>query len=303
MATITLLVSFALLAFDVGVTDQQINPDTIRSERILNITSAAVATILEVVFILRLSDEFQDKLIDRSLELHRKNTDLIKANSELDNFVYRVSHDLRSPLLSVKGLLALLSQQAKLDEKNEGYLKRADSSINRLDEIIREILEYSRNSRLNQKLENFDFRRMTELIFEDLRYLAGPDFSFKIEISGPNEIYSDSYRVNTVMRNLISNSVKYRRKNMPNAEVMVKVRHEPKSVYIDVIDNGEGIPQSSLPRVFEMFYRGTKTSVGTGLGLYICKEVIEKLNGKIRIQSTQGNGTKVTIELPTKKIN
>ena len=302
MATITLGLLAGLLAFDVGVPDQEFNPEALRSERLLNITSASVATVVEVIFILRLSDSFQDKLIDRTQELQDKNNDLIKANSELDNFVYRVSHDLRSPLLSVKGLLSLVFQQSNLDSKNLEYLKRADTSINRLDDIIREILEYSRNSRLTLKLEQFDLRRMTELIFEDLRYLAGPKFLFELSINGTNEIVSDSYRINTVLRNVISNSVKYQRKDISDPKVTVAVEKSPKTLKIEVSDNGEGITEEGLPKVFKMFYRGTKTSVGTGLGLYICKEVIEKLDGSIKIHSKIGAGTTVTIELPVKNL-
>jgi len=301
MSAATIVLMIILLVSDVGIRDPEFNLENIRTERFMNLTSAATATILEVVFILRLSDKFQDKLVERSVEVNKKNYDLIKANGELDNFVYRVSHDLRSPLLSVKGLLSLVFQSPDLNEKTEGYLRRAETSINRLDETIREILEYSRNSRLAQKLEVFDIRRMVELIFEDLRYLAGPQFNFTIELNGPNEVLSDGYRINTVMRNLISNSVKYRRSDIPDPGLKVTIDNLPKSVTIKVEDNGEGIPENSLPRVFEMFYRGTNTSVGTGLGLYICKEVIEKLNGDIRISSTPGKGTLVTIELPVKK--
>lgn len=301
MASTTVLLMVVLLLSDVGIHDERFNTENIRTERFLNITGAAIATILEVVFILRLSDNFQNKLVERSVELNKKNYDLVKANGELDNFVYRVSHDLRSPLLSVKGLLSLVFQSPDLNEKTEGYLRRAETSINRLDDTIREILEYSRNSRLAQKLEVFDIKRMIELIFEDLRYLAGPQFNFSVEVKGPNEVFSDGYRINTVLRNLISNSVKYKRNDIPDPSLKVTVETLPKSVLIKVEDNGEGINESSLPRVFEMFYRGTNSSVGTGLGLYICKEVIEKLNGNIRISSTHGKGTLVTIELPVKK--
>jgi len=301
MAAATVLLLIILLLSDVGIPDTEFNFENVRIERFMNLASAAIATILEVVFILRLSDKFQDKLVERSVEVNKKNYDLIKANGELDNFVYRVSHDLRSPLLSVKGLLSLVFQSPDLNEKTEGYLRRAETSINRLDDTIREILEYSRNSRLAQKLEVFDIRRMVELIFEDLRYLAGPQFNFTIELNGPNEVMSDGYRINTVMRNLISNSVKYRRNDIPDPGLKVTIDNLPKLVTIKVEDNGEGIPENSLPRVFEMFYRGTNTSVGTGLGLYICREVIEKLNGDIRISSTPGKGTLVTIELPVKK--
>ncbi|MEY3405838.1 MAG: sensor histidine kinase [Bacteroidota bacterium] len=298
---ITILTGMVLLTTDYRLGIFESTPENLKTEQLLNYTGATIATILELIFILQLSDSFQDKLMVNSRQLIAKNKELIKANGELDNFVYRVSHDLRSPLLSVKGLLSLVFGNPDLDKKSENYLRRAEVSINRLDDTIREILEYSRNSRLSQKLELFDLSRMVQLIFDDLRYLAGPDFDFRLKMETPNEVYSDGYRVNTVMRNLISNAVKYRRKNISNPFVDITVRQSGKNLLIITTDNGEGIPANYLPRVFDMFFRGSHSEVGTGLGLYICKEVIEKMNGTISIQSVHGEGTTITVELPLKK--
>lgn len=178
----------------------------------------------------------------------------------------------------------------------------ADKSINRLDETIREILEYSRNSRLSIKFEFFNIRKLTESIFDDLKYLASPTFNFSLEVHGPDEICSDGYRINTVLRNVISNAVKYQRKDIPNPSVAVIIRHSAMDVIIEIKDNGVGIPESSLPRVFDMFYRGASAQVGTGLGLYICKEVLNKLGGTIKIRSEVNKGTTITIIFP-KQIN
>lgn len=301
LAAFTIAIAFLLISTGLQMEIVESTPESLRTEQLLNYTGATIATVLELIFILQLSDSFQDKLLVNGRQLLSKNKELVKANGELDNFVYRVSHDLRSPLLSIKGLLTLVFGNPNLDKKSEEYLRRAEVSINRLDDTIREILEYSRNSRLSQKLEVFDLRRMIELIFDDLRYLAGPGYEFKLNMDIPNEVYSDGYRINTVMRNLISNAVKYRRKNIPNPGVEVTVRQTARILTIITSDNGEGIPASYLPRVFDMFFRGSHSEVGTGLGLYICKEVIEKMNGSIDIQSVHGEGTTITIELPLKK--
>ena len=301
LAGITIVIGITTITTDYRLANFETTPENLRNEQLLNFIGVSIAVLLEVVFILQLSDSFQDKLMVNSRQLIAKNKELTKANGELDNFVYRVSHDLRSPLLSVKGLLSLVFGNPSLDKKSEDYLRRAEVSINRLDDTIREILEYSRNSRLSQKLEVFDLRRMIELIFDDLRYLAGTGFDFRLNMEIPNEVYSDGYRVNTVMRNLISNAVKYRRRNISDPFVEVTVRQTARTITITTKDNGEGIPANYLPRVFDMFFRGSHSEVGTGLGLYICKEVVEKMNGSIHIDSVHGEGTSISIELPLKK--
>ena len=291
-----------LATTDLRIGEMVYTEERLHKEWLMNFIGASVATTIELIFIMLLTNKIQEQMLVSARQLHTRNEDLIKANTELDNFVYRVSHDLRSPLLSVKGLLALVFVEPSLDKKTEGYLRMADKSINRLDETIREILEYSRNSRLSIKFEFFNVRKMTESIFEDLKYLASPNFNFGLEVQGPDEICSDGYRINTVLRNVISNAVKYQRKDIPEPGVKVTIRHSAMDVLIEISDNGVGIPESSLPRVFDMFYRGASAQVGTGLGLYICKEVLNKLGGTIRIRSEVNKGTVINIIFP-KQIN
>lgn len=267
-------------------------------ERILNFTSAGIASVLGMVFILGLSNQIQNHLILKSREVNLKNQELTKANMELDNFVYRVSHDLRSPLLSVKGLLNLTIQLPLQSEKATQYLSMADKSIVRLDETIREILEYSRNARLDVKLESFNIKRTVESIFEDLRYAAPASYVFEVFVTGPDEVLTDGYRINTVLRNLIANSVKYYARQRPDPHVRVNIQNKPEHLIIQVVDNGQGIQEAHLPKVFEMFYRANNSTSGTGLGLYICKEIVTKLNGTIRLESAPEKGTIVEIALP-----
>jgi signal transduction histidine kinase len=227
-----------------------------------------------------------------------KNEELRKINAELDNFVYSISHDLRSPLLSIKGILDLIIEKGGLDENNLRYIEMADLSAGRLDGTIQEILEYSRNARLELKLSEFNLKEMVEAIFDDLRYSDPYEMKFELELEGSPIFYTDKYRLNTLLKNIIGNSVKYKRTNIADSFVLVKIFRNTNSFVIQIVDNGEGISTKNVSKIFDMFYRGTSKSVGTGLGLYICKEILNKLKGHVTVDSVQGEGTTMTIVLP-----
>lgn len=231
-------------------------------------------------------------------KLRTNNAELKKANAELDNFVYSVSHDLRSPLLSVKGLLTLILQNPTIDEDSQSYLKMADKSINRLDDTISEILEYSRNARLETIKEYFSLQSLIEQIFDDLQFSVDDHFQFRSKIYGTDQILSDKFRLATVLRNLIGNAVKYRRLDIPRPFVNCEMFHEKDRLLCVVSDNGEGISEKDRSRVFDMFYRGNTNTVGTGLGLYICREVIHKMGGELHMESVEGSGTTFTFSIP-----
>jgi signal transduction histidine kinase len=257
-------------------------------DMLLNIMGAAVATFAEVAYILALND--------------RLNNSLIKTNHELDNFIYIVSHDLRSPLLSTKGLIDLAKM--KIDERDQvvKYLGLAGKSINNLDHIIHEILAYSRNARTEIREEEFELKEVVKEIFDGLRFSAGPGFSFLEEYAGDTKIICDKTRLSTVLRNVISNSVKYKKKEIGNPFVHLHFENSNHHCSFSITDNGEGIPLESQQRVFEMFYRGTSSATGTGLGLYICKEMLEKMNARYSIRSKPGEGTSFSIELVKNKV-
>lgn len=228
----------------------------------------------------------------------RKNDELKKINSELDNFVYSVSHDLRSPLLSIKGILALIFSAYDVGEEVSKYLHLAENSINRLDGTIQEILEYSRNARLDVKNETFDLREMVQQIFEDIQFVTPIPVTFEIDIPGDSIVMADRARINTLIKNLASNSVKYRRTDLENPMVRFEMKRTPKSLEMKVIDNGRGIPEDQIEKVFGMFFRGSAQSQGTGLGLYIVKEILHKLGGQIMVKSKINEGTSMIFSLP-----
>jgi PAS domain S-box-containing protein len=234
-------------------------------------------------------------------ELINKNEELKKINSELDNFVYSVSHDLRSPLLSIKGLLGLILHSHLVSDEVAGYLKMAETSINRLDGTIKDILEYSRNARTEVLQQEVDVQKLCEFVFQDLRDDANPPITLKTKITGSYKITTDRNRLGALLKNLMSNAIKYAKPNHPDAYVEVVFINHGKFFECFVNDNGIGISEEYQSKVFDMFFRGHAGSSGTGLGLYIVKEIVQKMGGTISLSSSLGEGTSVHLSLPSEK--
>ena len=249
--------------------------------------------------IIRLVGSSQDitELKNAQEVMAQNNVELKKINSELDNFVYSISHDLRSPLLSIKGIISLIIHSESLDQNTVQLLEMADKSVSRLDGTIQEILEYSRNSRLNVSFETFNLKDMVSTIFEDLKFSNKEPFEVELIFESSEEVYSDKPRIGILLKNIIGNSVKYRRDGVASHISFKMYRKNGKITFL-VTDNGEGISDANKDKIFNMFFRGTTASVGTGLGLYICKEIVAKLGGAISVDSQLGFGTSMTIVLP-----
>jgi signal transduction histidine kinase len=231
-------------------------------------------------------------------ELIEKNTELQKINGELDQFVYSVSHDLRSPLLSIKGLLSLLDISLENEVLVKQYLGLIGTSVNRLDETIIEILDYSKNSRTDLVLDELDLYDLISEIYQDLFHVSETQIDFKIDFIGAHTVFLDKFRISTVLKNFISNAIKYRNRNLTNPLVHVSVINSDKGIEIKIVDNGEGISEDNQKKVFDMFFRASSSSFGTGIGLYICQEITAKMGGEIKLSSKVGIGTTIRLLLP-----
>lgn len=282
---IIVLVALTLILADLhypsGLPEARLNG--VSYDLLYNIIGAAVATFTEVAYILAVNN--------------RLNESLIKANHELDNFVYIVSHDLRSPLMLTKGLLDI--SKRKIDNKDEvlKYMALAGKSIENLDDIIKEILAYSRNSRTGLQFEQFDLKDLIRDIKEGLDLTEYPDFGIIEEYNSDTIIRADKGRLHTILRNLITNGFKYRNKEHTGPFVKIIFKRNDNRISFTIKDNGQGIAEESLDRVFDMFYRGTSSAPGTGLGLYICKEMLQKMDAGFGLESALGEGTSFTFSL------
>lgn len=229
--------------------------------------------------------------------LQQTNAELSKRNTELDNFVYSVSHDLRAPIASVLGLINI-ARKDKSTEMRDTYLEMINNSALQQDHFIKEILDQSRNSRLELKREEIEFEPLINETFNQLKYATSTGKSVEkvISVHQSQPFFSDRWRLKVILNNIISNAIRYRNGKDPVIKVDVDiVDHRAR---VSVQDNGKGIAREHLQNVFKMFYRATDDGAGSGLGLYIVKEAIDKLSGKIQIDSEEGKGTTVHIEIP-----
>jgi PAS domain S-box-containing protein len=238
------------------------------------------------------------KIKETERKLKLQNEQLSKLNEELDRFVYSASHDLRAPLASLLGLIDLSSRE-KIGDPIDHYLELMSKSINTMDRFIADITEYSRNLRLETAAERIDFNQLFKESFEQVQFMIPGPGTFTIDIEGEAEFYSDHERLKMVINNLVSNSLRYKAYNR-NPEIKFSVELTQKKAIIEVTDNGLGIAKKHLPYVFDMFYRASDKNVGSGLGLFIVRETIEKLKGSVEITSRINDGTTVKIELPNK---
>lgn len=231
--------------------------------------------------------------------LEKTNSELRKSNKELDKFVYSVSHDLRAPLTSMMGVVEI-SENRTADHfllTNFGFLK---SSIQKLDGFILDILNYSRNSRLEVVNEEIDFEAMLLDIMNNLKYMNKDNrmVEMNVEVTSNMPVISDKRRLSIVMNNLLSNAIRYQDPKSVQPFVNVKVHTTNKGTCVEIKDNGVGIKKELHGKIFDMFYRVSQRSEGSGLGLYIVKETIERLSGRIEIESELGEGTTFKIHIP-----
>ena len=241
------------------------------------------------------------ELKDSQFRLIDKNRDLQKVNSELDSFVYRVSHDLRAPLTSILGLINLMRIETS-PEKVIDYIDMQEKSVQKLDLFIKEIINLSRNSRLGITVSKINFNELLDEIFEGQHFTKTTKKVDRICVVNDDlSFYSDRQRLSIILNNLISNSLKYSNPNQDEPYVKVNAYAEDLNCVIEVSDNGIGISEDYLPKIFEMFFRATEEFSGSGIGLYIVKETVEKLEGTIKVKSKMRQGSTFRIVLPNLK--
>ena len=240
----------------------------------------------------------EEELTQINENLSNLNNELTKTNAELDRFVYSASHDLRAPISSMLGLLNLCSYTEDMTEITE-YLALLEKSVRRLDKFIQDILDYSRNTRLEARRDEINFRQMFEEIFEHHSYMDNAKRIEKIiHIERKNAFFSDMGRLSIIFNNLISNAIRYADHTKKNSYIEVTILIGKTTTSIEIKDNGLGIEQEHLPRIYEMFYRANEQLNGSGLGLYIVKETVDKLGGTIEITSKATVGTTINIFIP-----
>lgn len=233
------------------------------------------------------------------MELHKELHDLQRQMQLQEDFVSTISHELRTPLGFIKGYsTSLLRQDTHWDDETQReFLMIIDEEADRLSLLIENVLE---SARLQSRTLPLRFQPLRlDAVLRDviLRLRARhKDLDVTMDFKPIPPISGDGVRLAQVFENLFTNALKY----APGAPIIVLLEKVENNILISFIDRGPGIPKESLALIFERFYRvrSERSVTGTGLGLYICKQIIEAHRGKIWAESTAGQGTTFIIELP-----
>lgn len=236
------------------------------------------------------------RIIASKREIEVKNENLTLANKELDRFVYSASHDLRSPITSLKGLIEITQMEDDLEQIRE-YLNLMSQSLIKQDQFINDIIDYSKNKRKDVVLETVSLVSLFEGAIIQHTHIKNADrIMLDIDIMA-DKIQSDSLRLKIIVNNLMSNAIKYADESKDVMRISIRTYLEGNFCKIEVTDNGIGIKPDSKGHIFEMFYV-VDSNKGSGLGLYIVQEAIKSLNGTIELESEFTIGSKFTVTIP-----
>lgn len=258
---------------------------------------------------LQLSDEVKQRTqIAKELRqsednLKTTNTELMRSNKQLEEFAYIASHDLKEPLRTIGTFTELTKRKLDSDdEKLNEYMDIVKSAVGRMHNLVESILTFSSVDKGSLKLAKIDLKNIVERNLLDLQEMITSKKT-EIEVSALPQLWADKSQLSMLFQNLISNGIKFNTSATPFLKIYTKNEADPKYVHIVVEDNGIGINKEFQTRIFELFKRLHSSSEfeGTGIGLAVCKQIVELHEGKLEIDSEVGKGTKFVISLPKYK--
>jgi signal transduction histidine kinase len=238
---------------------------------------------------------------ETKMELKRKKEELNRALEELDSFVYSISHDVRAPLMAMWGLVNVARMDADPYLRAE-LLDYFEQSIQKLDGFLNNLLDYFRNKRLETAHEVVDLKALLEdAIALHKAHPSNQDVLLNIEIDNKAPFYSDPHRLRLVLGNILTNAFTYQKLDYQNKRIEISIVADSEQLDFKVSDNGIGISPQHIPHIFKIFYRADKQSQGAGIGLYVVKEVLEKLKGQIIVESDVEKGSTFHVVIPNLK--
>lgn len=277
--------------------------DYTRLNLLFNFLGSGWASICIIFFLLSINHRWEAALEKNEKELKQKNIDLTTLNADLDRFVYSTSHDLRSPLRSMRGLIHL-AQITPSVEETKLLVNEMKSRVDHLEKFIQDIADYSRNRTQEVSLHPVRVKKLLNEILDSLRYFPGAnEMLLNVEVDDDLVVALDSTRLEVILSNLLSNAIKYRDPERERSFVMIRMEHVNESLIITIEDNGIGIPKDYLDKIFDMYVRAHDHSQGSGLGLFILKETVERLGGTFRVESQVRNGSSFVVTLPASRVD
>jgi signal transduction histidine kinase len=247
--------------------------------------------------ILNISDlvKIEDQLKDSQVRLE-------KLTMEFDRFIYSASHDIRSPISTIMGIINLMKVDA-VEDLSHKYISMMEKSMTKLDDFVKELTRYGKNSKKTIADQPINFEVMLKGIMEEFKnnHPLFPLITWDLQCSAQKPFYTDRDRLHLILSNIIKNALDYCGQHKSSRIVSISVHTEQGRALIDIFDNGIGIAAIHIDRVFDMFYRATDLSKGAGIGLFMVREAVIKLGGTITLDSSYGVGTSVKINMPNSR--
>ena len=234
-------------------------------------------------------------------ELKEKTVKLQKLHSEMNQFVYSLSHELRGPLMSISGI----SKLAKLEINDQNaleYFEMIDTATGKLDDFIYKMLDFYRSTKIDHKITEVNFQDIVQQQMSAYREKFDlTHFHVDVQVKQEYVFFSDEAKIRVILNNLFSNAVQFQKDHGGQKWISLTAEVVEDTAVITLEDNGIGIEDRYKEEVFNLFSRATQKNVGTGLGLYMVKETVEQMGGKIHLESKVQEGTTVMVTLPSMK--
>jgi signal transduction histidine kinase len=226
--------------------------------------------------------------------------ELVKAKEIINEFVVSCSHTMRGPLKSMTGLIHLLGQSIDTGKDDpRPYLSMMKESVGRMEQLLHQFEQFLENSRKDLIHEPLDIQAVIDDVLGELRPLCDRHhIHVQISVDQAGYFYTDTHRFRLVLFHLISNAIYFHDEKKENRSVEINIRVTQTCCNVQVVDNGIGIPNEIHTRIFDLFFRGSERSSGSGVGLHIVHEVLKKMGGSISVNSEPEAGTKFFVWLP-----
>jgi signal transduction histidine kinase len=242
-----------------------------------------------------LNEELERRVAERTAALER-------SNQDLSQFAYVASHDLQEPLRMISSYTQLLQRRyvSQMNEEAQSFMRFAADGARRMQDLVTDLLTYAQIDRQGKPLAEVDVRKAVDQAIDALK-LAITQENAKITVDPLPVVLGDESLVAQVFQNLVSNSLKYRSTEPPRIHIWAVPGSSSTEWKFFVKDNGAGFDMQFKPRLFQMFQRLESQQAGTGIGLALCKKIIQHHGGRIDIESRVGLGTTVFFTLPATK--
>ncbi len=246
-------------------------------------------------FIIVVNEQSEDEL---------KAAEVRQRSEELEDLVYLIAHNLKSPIVSIEGFTGLILDELGADEGDElhYFIQRIRKNVNTMNEMINDLLKFSRFGKLETVFGNVDLNALLANLLLEIKGVASDD-EISVEVDKPLPVVcAHPEGMKALFENLLSNAFKYRKPG-EKARIRISCEELPRFYAFHITDQGIGMEKSFLKSAFQLFKRGGNTGTvdGTGVGLAICRRIVEKHDGVITLHSTLNKGTRVSFTIPKRQ--